>query len=221
MVTVVISDTLRLGGQPRKKAKKRGGKGSVASSKENIQLVCVSRDSPQKKSILREVGRWRLNHAVKLSKTTMRHAKIGESKGPSQGSGLCTKSVPQERIPWAPKFEERTQDETLEQDRCARRHAWEVAKDVYKLKEESKDTFYSLFEAWVMRAPCSKKPESENLWSILFWSVGAHAEQKGSMLKCTGNSPKIHEPHQGGNSQWRSAEERGSTSISARSSSLP
>ena len=35
----------------------------------------------------------------------------------------------------APEFEERTQDETLKQERCARRDAWELAKDVRKLKK--------------------------------------------------------------------------------------
>ena len=43
---------------------------------------------------------------------------------------------PQEPNPWAPKFEERTQDDTLKTERCARRDAWELAKDVYKLKKE-------------------------------------------------------------------------------------
>ena len=35
----------------------------------------------------------------------------------------------------------------------ARRDAWELAKDVCKLKKESKDTFYSLAEARVFLAP--------------------------------------------------------------------
>ena len=70
------------------------------------------------------------------------------------------KCEPQERNPWAPKCEEKPQDETLKRERCARRDAWEVAKDVYKLKKKSpKDTFYSLAEAWVMPAPSSTKPE--------------------------------------------------------------
>ena len=61
----------------------------------------------------------------------MRHAKIREKKGPSQG--ILRNANLRSRIPWAPKFEERTQDETLKQERCARRDAQELAKDVYKL----------------------------------------------------------------------------------------
>ena len=68
------------------------------------------------------------------------------------------KSEPQERNPWTPKFDERAQDETLKQERCARRDAWERAKDVHKLKKESKDTFYSPAEAWVMPWQTCKEP---------------------------------------------------------------
>ena len=85
----------------------------------------MSQDCPKKKSVLREVEYLGSNHTVKFSKGTMRHVKIRERKGPSQ------KSVPQERIPWAPKFEERMEDETLKQERCARREAWGLAEDVY------------------------------------------------------------------------------------------
>ena len=90
------------GGQPSKKSKKSGAKGSVALLKETAQLGCVSQDSPQRMSILQEDGKLRSSHTVKYSKTTMRHAKIREKKGPSQG--IIQKCEPQERIPWAPKF---------------------------------------------------------------------------------------------------------------------
>ena len=140
-------------GQQSKKSKKGWWKRSVALLKESRQLECVSQYCLQKKSILREIGKLGSNHAVKFSKSTMRHAKILERKGPSQG--IAQNCVPQERIPWAPKFEERTQDEILRLERCASGVAWNLAKDVYKLKKESKDTFCSLAEAWVMPAPSS------------------------------------------------------------------
>ena len=50
-------------------------------------------------------------------------------------------------------------------------------------------------------------------------SVNAHAEQKGFKLRRTGNSPKIQEPHNGGNGHWRSAKERGCTRTCSRSPS--
>ena len=50
------------------------------------------------------------------------------------------------------------QDETLKQERCARRDAWDLAKDVYKLKKKEK-IHSTLAEAWVMLAPSSTSPE--------------------------------------------------------------
>ena len=72
--TNVCSDT-EADGQPSKKSKISGGKGSVALLKGSIQLCCV----------------------------------------------VCPKCEPQERNPCAPKFEDRTFQETLQQERCARR----------------------------------------------------------------------------------------------------
>ena len=51
-----------------------------------------------------------------------------------------------ERNPCAPRFEERTEDETLQQERCARKVAWHLAKSVYKLKNVDKGTFFSRIE---------------------------------------------------------------------------
>ena len=104
------------GGQSSKKSKKSGGKGSVASLIEAIQLGCVSQDSPQRKSILRE--------DEKMSR--MRHANSREKKGPLRG--ILQTCERQERIP--SKLEERTHNETLRQERCARGTAWNLAKDV-------------------------------------------------------------------------------------------
>ena len=123
MVTGVIFHTLRLFGQSSKKSKKSGAKGSVALLQETIQLGCVSQDSPQRESFQRE--KLRSNHTVKLPKATMRRETIPEKKGPSQGT--IQKCQPQERISWAFKFEERTQDETQKQGRCTSGDAWDLA----------------------------------------------------------------------------------------------
>ena len=64
-----------------------------------------------------------------------------------------------ERSLWAPRIEERSQEETLHQERCARRVAWELAKHIHKLKNADKTTYYTLIEARVMPAPTSKSPE--------------------------------------------------------------
>ena len=37
--------------------------------------------------------------------------------------------------------------------------AWNLAKNIYKLKEKDKTTFYSPSEAWVLPATSTKEPE--------------------------------------------------------------
>ena len=99
-------------------------------------ICCVSQDGTQKKSFKLEVGKLGSKHTVTFSRGTWHHVKISRKKGPSQG--IIQKCEPQEKIPWAPKFEERTQDETLEQEQCARREAWDLANNVSWLKKEEK-----------------------------------------------------------------------------------
>ena len=49
--------------------------------------------------------------------------------------------------------------EILNQERCPRRAAKNLAKDVYKLEKESQNAFYSSAATWVMLAPSSKKKD--------------------------------------------------------------
>ena len=56
-------------------------------------------------------------------------------------------------------FEERSHEETERQRRCARSKAWNLAKNMYKLKENGKATFYTLAEEWVLPAASTKEPE--------------------------------------------------------------
>ena len=62
------------------------------------------------------------------------------------------------RNPTAPKFEDRSQEETEWQERCAREAAWRLAKSVQKLKEKNKATFFSPSENWCLPAS-NRKPE--------------------------------------------------------------
>ena len=75
-----------------------------------------------------EEGKFGSKHAVKFSKGTWHQIKIRERKGPSRG--IIPKCEPHERGPCAPKIGERSQDETLQQERCVRREAWDLAKNV-------------------------------------------------------------------------------------------
>ena len=64
---------------------------------------------------------------------------------------------PHERSLHAPKFEGRSQEETLKLERCARGCAWEMAKGILKLKEKDKAAFF--LDVWCPLAPSSTKPE--------------------------------------------------------------
>ena len=65
---------------------------------------------------------------------------------------------PHQRIPNAPKFEGRSQEETERQERCAREAAWRLAKSILKLMDK-KTAFFSPSENLCLRAPSNLKPE--------------------------------------------------------------
>ena len=139
------------------KSKKGGARGSVALLKESTQLGCVSQDSYPRKSSLRELGKFGSTHGVKFSKDTWQKIKNSGKKGPSQG--IIQKCEPHERSPCAPKFEARSQEETFHQEGGVRSAAWDMAKNLYKVKNADKAALYTPIEARVMAAPTSKRPE--------------------------------------------------------------
>ena len=66
---------------------------------------------------------------------------------------------PHRRNPNAPKFEDRSQEETEWQERCAREAAWKMARCIMKLKEKHSTAFFSLTENWCLPAPATLEPE--------------------------------------------------------------
>ena len=111
----------------------------MALLKEFIQQGCVSQESHPRISFLRKEGKLGSNHTVKFSKVTWHHIKIRERKGPSQG--VIRKCQPQERNPRAPKFEDRTHQETLNQENQARGVAWDWRKVFTSSKKRTKLRF--------------------------------------------------------------------------------
>ena len=59
---------------------------------------------------------------------------------------MIQKGDPYERNPCAPRFEERTPEETSRKERCAGKAAWNLATKMFKLKANDKATFYSHVE---------------------------------------------------------------------------
>ena len=107
-----------------------------AYSSNTRQLGCVFLDMepPKSSSILRKSSDIRKPiRCVKFTKTVVRHADIRD-KNPSLGM-ICP-GEPHQRTPNAPKIEDRSQEETEWQERCAREAAWRLAKNILKFKGE-------------------------------------------------------------------------------------
>ena len=122
------------------------------------QLGCVFQDMepPKLTSILRKSSDMQKPiQRVKFTKGFARHTKIRD-QNPSLGY-ICP-GEPHQRSPNAPKFEDRSQEETEWQEQSAREAAWKLAKSVLKLKENERATFFSPSENRCLPAP-TLKPE--------------------------------------------------------------
>ena len=91
-----------------------------------------------------------------VHRQVVRNANIRD-QNPSLGY-ICP-GEPHQRNPDAPKFEDRSQEETEWQERCAREAAWKLAKHILKSKEKDKTVFFSPSENMCLPAPSTIKPE--------------------------------------------------------------
>ena len=129
-------------GQPVKRSDtKLGRNSSKRQFSDARQLGCVFQDMTPPKSFLRKSTDMPkpIQH-VKFTKAIARHTKIRD-QNPSLGY-ICP-GEPHERSPNAPKFEDRSQEETEWQEQGAREAACKLAKNVFKLKEHQRATFFS------------------------------------------------------------------------------
>ena len=109
---------------PGKRSKKNGDQSAVAMLKIKRQFGCVFQDMepPKSSSILRKSSNVRKPiRCVRFTKAVVRHAKIRD-QNPSLGF-ICP-GEPHERSPNAPKFEDRSPEETEWQEQGAREAAW-------------------------------------------------------------------------------------------------
>ena len=144
------------------KRRKSDDKNAVACDKCTSIGLCLARfgvpgfsKTHTVPKVLRSIRR------VRFTQSTLRQAGIRENKGPSLGK--IQVKIPHQRSPYAMKFEDRSQEETQRQQRCAQSKAWNLAQQIYKLKEKEKATFYSPSEEWVLSV-ASKKESEESLW---------------------------------------------------------
>ena len=73
---------------------------------------------------------------MKFSLNALRHIQFWEKKRPALG--VIQPNIPHERSPYAPKFEDRSQEETEMQERCTLGDEWRMARSILKLKEKDK-----------------------------------------------------------------------------------
>ena len=142
-----------------KRGKKLGRNSSKRQSSDARQLGCVFQDMTPPKSILRKsTDMPKPIQRVKFTKAIARHTKIRD-QNPSLGY-ICP-GEPHERSSNAPKFEDRSREETEWQELGAREAAWKLAKSVFKLKEHEKAAFFSSPENRCHLASCLKPEERE------------------------------------------------------------
>ena len=121
--------------------KKLGQKSSQRRSSDARQLGCVFQDMTPPKSILWKCTDMRKPiQRVRFTKAIARHTKIRD-QNPSLGH-ICP-GEPRQCSTNAPKFEDRSQEETEWQEQGARAAAWKLAKSVLKSKEHERATFFS------------------------------------------------------------------------------
>ena len=136
-----------------------GQNSSGRQSSDARQLGCVFPDMTPPKSVLRKSTDMRKPiQRLKFTKAIARHTKIRD-QNPSLGY-ICP-GEPHERSPNAPKFEDRSQEETEWQEQGAREAAWKLANKVFKLKEHERAAFFSSRENRCLPASTLKPEERE------------------------------------------------------------
>ena len=135
-------------GQPGKKRDHELERASTGRQSSNArQLGCVFQDRKPPKSILRKSSDMQKPiQRVRFTKAIARHTKIRD-QNPSCGY-ICP-GEPHQRSPNAPKFEDRSQEETEWQEQGAREAAWKLAKSVLKLKEHEESNILLTFGKFV------------------------------------------------------------------------
>ena len=139
------------------------------------QLGCVFQDMKPPKSTLRKsTNMQRPIQRVKFKKAIASHTK---SRDQNPSLRYICPGEPLQCSPNAPKFEDRSQEETEWQEQGAREAAWKLAKSVLKLKEHERATFFSPSENKCL--PASNLILVEREFCCRLRSVNAHDQQKG------------------------------------------
>ena len=113
---------------------------------------------------------------VRFTRASLRQPNIRDDKGPSLNK-IQVKSSHQ-RSPYTVKFEDQSHEETEGQERCASGDAWTFAKNIFKLKETEKATFYLPSDEWFFLAASTIKLEEREFVTDSVRSKHAYCQQE-------------------------------------------
>ena len=123
------------------------------------QLGCVFQDMTPLKSSLRKCTE--MPKPIQRVKFHKGYCTSHQNSRPKSFARKNCPGEPHQRSPNAPKFEDRSQEETEWQEQGAREAAWKLAKNVLKLKEHERATFFSPSESRCLPASTLKPEERE------------------------------------------------------------
>ena len=130
----------------------------VCNSSNTRQLGCVFQVMEPPKSLRKSSDVRKPIRRVKFTKAVARYAYIRDQ---NLSLGYVCPGESHQRSPNAPKFEDRSQEDTEWQEQGAREAAWRLAKSVLKPKEKNKATFFSPSENRCLPASTLKPEERE------------------------------------------------------------
>ena len=136
---------------------KRGPTGRRSSSAR--QVGCVFQDMKPPKSTLRKSSD--MQKPIQRGEFTKAIASHTNIRDQNPSLGYICPGEPHQRSPNAPKFEDRSLEETEWQEQGAREAAWKLAKSVLNLKEQERASFFSPSENWCLPASNLKPEERE------------------------------------------------------------
>ena len=186
--------------QPSKRSKNNGDKRAVAM----LQLGCVFQDMepPKSSSILRKsLNILKPIRCVQFTEAVVRHANIRD-QNPSLG--LICPGDPHQLNPNAPKFEDRSQEETeCKSDAPVKqRGGWPK---IVKLKEKDKTAFFSPSENGCLPAPSTLKLEERKI--VVDSGASMHMISRKDLNAAELDTlTKSCSPNDSHNRQWRSAD---------------
>ena len=147
-------------GKPGKRSVKKLARGSSQRRSYHARhLGCVIQDMKPPKSILpKSLDMQKAIQRVKFTKAIARHTQIRDQ---NLSVGFICSGEHHQRISNTPKFEDRSQEETEWQEQGAREAAWKLAKNVFKIKEHERATFFSPSENRCLPASTLKPEDRE------------------------------------------------------------